>query len=419
VVSFGVECFQNEYLTVGAGDVNAILTVTASGTGGPPPAHQESPAAVVMLIDVSGSMDGAKIREARKAIMTALDCVPDGVRFAVVAGNQLPVPVYPQHGLAGASTRSRTEAKEQVARLQAGGGTRIGTWLTAATDLLEGESGVRQAILLTDGKNEGETAQDLERALADASGIFQCDCRGVGTDWSVRELTQISDALMGTKDIVADPAHLGADFEQMMTQAMRKGVADVQLRIWTPKGAEIAFIKQVSPTLRELSPVQADTPQAFDFPLGSWGDESRDYHLLVRIHPAEPGDEMLAARVSLLVGGEVSAHALVRATWTDDTALSTRINRQVAHYTGQQEMAQAIQDGLDARSRGDEGTAIVRLGRAVELAAASGNTEMSDLLSKVVDVDPATGRVRLKQQVEKADEMTLETRSTRTARVRR
>jgi hypothetical protein len=42
------------------------------------------------------------------------------------------------------------------------------------------------------------------------------------------------------------------------------------------------------------------------------------------------------------------------------------------------------------------------------------------LLAKVVDVvDEATGTVRLKKQVEAADEMALDTRSTKTVRVKK
>lgn len=91
----------------------------------------------------------------------------------------------------------------------------------------------------------------------------------------------------------------------------------------------------------------------------------------------------------------------------------------VAHYTGQAELAEAIQEGLDAWRTGDVRTATARLGRAVALAAASGNEDTSALLARVVDVeDPATGRVRLRREVTAADEMTLDVRSTRTARVR-
>lgn len=129
---------------------------------------------------------------------------------------------------------------------------------------------------------------------------------------------------------------------------------------------------------------------------------------------------MLAARVSLVVGADVLGQGLVRAVWTDDEALSTRINSQVAHYTGQAELAQAIQDGLEARKRGDEDTATARLGRAVALAAQSGNEDTAKLLAKVVDVvDEATGTVRLKKKVDAADEMALDSRSTKTVRVKK
>ena len=63
---------------------------------------------------------------------------------------------------------------------------------------------------------------------------------------------------------------------------------------------------------------------------------------------------------------------------------------------------------------------MVKLGRAVQLAAESDNRELAELLARVVEVEDATtGRVRLKGRVEAEDEMTLDTRSTRTSRVRR
>ena len=71
------------------------------------------------------------------------------------------------------------------------------------------------------------------------------------------------------------------------------------------------------------------------------------------------GQEMLAARVSLVAsspsGQQVLGQGLIRVTWTDDEALSTRINPRVAHYTGQAELAVAIQEGLEARQAGRRG----------------------------------------------------------------
>ncbi|SOE13699.1 von Willebrand factor type A domain-containing protein [Streptomyces sp. 2323.1] len=440
VPRFSTEVYQNPYLPEGGREVHAVVTVTATGggtTGGRPvPAGAGRPdAGVVIMVDCSGSMahPPSKLRGAREATAAALDAVRDGVGFAVVAGTHRAVEVYPGGGrLAVADAQTRAQAGEALRALGAGGGTAIGSWLRLTERLLSSTgAGIRHAILLTDGRNEHESPQELRAALDACQGSFTCDARGVGTDWEVKEVTGIASALLGTADIVADPAGLAADFTRMMETAMGKEVADVGLRLWTPLGAETVFVKQVAPTVADLTGRRRESgPRSGDYPTGSWGDESRDYHLCVRVPAAGVGQEMLAARVSLIISGpdgdpagpspQPLSQALVRAVWTDDVAASTSINPQVAHYTGQAELAQAIQQGLDARKSGDTGGATAKLGRAVQLAGSSGNEETAKLLAKVVDVvDAATGTVRLKATVAEADEMTLETRSTKTVRVKK
>ncbi|MDF6042517.1 VWA domain-containing protein [Streptomyces sp. JH14] len=445
VPQFSVEVYQNEYLPEGGREVNAIVTVTSTGggtTGGtllagahasPTAVPAQGPnAAVVIMVDCSGSMDypPTKMRNARDATAAAIDTLRDGTSFAVVGGTHLAKEVYPGNGrLATADAQTRAQAKEALRRLSAGGGTAIGTWLRLADRLLgAADVDIRHGILLTDGRNEHESPQDLRAALDACAGRFTCDARGVGTDWEVKEVTAIASALLGTADIVADPAGLAVDFTQMMENAMGKEVADVALRLWTPVGVEIKFVKQVAPTVAELTDRRTEAgPRAGDYPTGSWGDESRDYHVCVQVPEAGIGQEMLAARVSLILpdpsgtaAPQTLSQGLVRAVWTDDMVASTSINPQVAHYTGQAELAQVIQQGLDARKSGDFDGATAKLGRAVQLASASGNADTAKLLSKVVDVvDAATGTVRLKAKVAEADEMTLETRSTKTVRVKK
>jgi len=422
---FTVEIFQNEYLTAGAREVNSIVTVTA-----PDDLARATDAttgrAEAIIIDCSGSMDypHAKIVQARAATQAALDVVRDGVAFAVIAGTEVARPVFPNDGsLVIASPQTRQAAKQVVGNLRPGGGTAMGSWLRLARQMLtSGSAGLRHAILLTDGKNEHEAPEQLTTAISECDGVFSCDCRGVGTDWQVAELRRISTALLGTVDIVPDPSGLTADFEAMMATAMGKAVADVALRVWTPQSAELQFVKQVAPTVDDLTGRRTQSgPQAGDYPTGAWGGgESRDYHVCVQVNAAAVGQEMLASRISLIVGGQVQGQGLVRAVWTDDEALSTRINANVAHYTGQAELAKAIQDGLEARKQGDEEIATAKLGRAVALAQESGNEDTARLLAKVVDVvDAATGTVRLKKKIDDADEMALDTRSTKTVRTRK
>lgn len=447
VPRFAVDIYQNEYLPEGGAEVNAIVTVTATGggtTGGAPlPAHltpagfgstgqsPEGPdAAVVIMVDCSGSMDypQTKMSGAREATAAAIDAVRDGVAFGVIAGTHKAVEVFPGGGaLATASDRTRAAAKEALRGLNASGGTAIGTWLRLADELLHSSPAqLRHGILLTDGRNEHEEPEELRETLEHCSGRFTCDARGVGTDWEVKEVRSVATTLLGTADIIAEPAGLAADFTTMMEKAMGKGVADVALRLWTPLGADVQFVKQVAPAMEDLTGRRTEAgPRAGDYPTGSWGDESRDYHVCVRVPAAGVGQEMLAGRVSLIMNGTDGSQTtlgqgLVRAVWTDDLAVSTRISPQVAHYTGQAELAEVIQEGLDLRKTGDDMGATAKLGRAVRLAHESGNADTAKLLSKVVDVeDAATGTVRLKAKVSDADEMTLETRSTKTVRVKR
>ncbi len=431
---FAVEVYQNEYLSAGATEVNAIVTVTASGAATGPatgPVSSAGAAAEVIIVDCSGSMHvpRTKLSSAKAATAAAIDTLRDGVEFAVVAGTDEAHLVFPyQHGLVVSSPQTRAEAKAAVSKLAANGGTAIGRWLQLADSLFAtSQSTMRHAILLTDGQNMHETPRQLARTLQEVTGHFVCDCRGVGTDWEVKELRTVADALLGTVDIIAEPEDLEADFRAMAASAMDKAVADVALRLWTPQGATIKFVKQVEPTLTDLTGRRAEVPpRSGDYPTGSWGSETRDYHVCVRVPAAGTGEKMLAGRVSLVIPGgdgaedKVLGKGKILAVWTDDEALSAKINREVAHYTGQAELADAIQEGLEARKAGDVETATAKLGRAVQLATETGHSDTAKLLSKVVDVEDArTGTVRLKRKVATVDEMTLDTRSSKTMRVRK
>lgn len=421
MADFNAQVFQNEYLPAGGETVDAVITVEASGVDGPSTSQS---LVEVIIVDMSGSMNeagGAKFRAAKAATAAAIDTLNDGVEFAIIAGTDIATQIFPRSGTVTADAASRSEARKVIRRMRADGGTAIGTWLRAAADVFrQRPDAIRHCILLTDGKNQHEAPDVLRSSIQMCVGLFQCDCRGLGVDWNVNELREISTALLGTVDIIPSPDEMEAEFERLIGSAMKKQVADVALRLWSPKGATIEFLKQVSPDIDDLTPkAVAVDALTDDFPLGAWsGDESRDYHLRVRVPAGNVGDERLGARVMLALDGQAEPIALVRAVWTDDENLSTRINREVAHYTGQAELAGAIHEGLAARAEGDEATATMKLGRAVQLAHETGNEDSVRLLQKVVDVDdPATGTVRLRKQVSEADAMALDVRSTRTVRV--
>jgi hypothetical protein len=424
MVTFSTEVNQNEFLSEGSTDVHAVVTVKAE-EGGTAPAATAATAAMgaaeAIMIDCSGSMGGQKIVEARRAACAAIDTLRDGIAFGVVAGDHDARLVYPDRtGLVEASPDTRSAAKAAVSRVQAGGGTAIGRWLSLTRVLMETRPGaIRHAILLTDGQN-GEYEQVFAAALGECEGVFQCDCRGVGADWQVAQLRRIATTLLGTVELLR-PEAMADDFRAVIQAATARGVDRVNLRVWTPKGSTTRFLRQVSPEVDDLTGRAVEVKALTrEYPTGAWGVGTREYHLCVDVVPGPVGAEKLAARVGLVVGDEVLSEAKVRAVWTDDPDLSTRINGVVAHYTGQAELARAIQDGLEARRTGDETTAVTLLGRAAQLATEVSDEDTLKRLAKVVDVDDAaTGKVRLKRTVDAYDEMDLDVASAKTVPAKR
>lgn len=430
MAEFAATVYQNEFLPDGGTDVNAIVTITCTGAG---TAGQSAAGAVgsstageIIIVDTSGSMGHETMEGAKDAAQAALAEIVDGTRFAVIAGTDTAFLAYPQvqegAALAVMDAQSRQEASVAISQFRASGGTAIGSWLDLAGSVFASVPEVtqRHAILLTDGEN-GEQPARLDTAIQRATGYFQCDCRGAGTDWKVEELRRVAQALLGTVGIIPSPSEMREEFRAIMQTAMGRGVADAQLRVWSPQGAQVLFVRQVAPTVEDLSDRRtAVNPLTGSYPTGAWGDESRDYHLAVRLPAKAVGQEQLAARVQLALGDDVVTQGLVKATWSNDSELTAKIDKQVAHYTGQVELASMIQEGLAAKAAGDDATATTKLGRAVQLAAETGNAEATTRLRKVVDVDDEKeGTVRLKRAVDKADEMALDTASTKTTRIKK
>jgi flavin-binding protein dodecin len=423
-MAFKIEAFQNRHLAPGTTRVDAILSVSAD-----PSLEASGELVVGFIVDKSGSMANGRIEAVQQAVAKAINMLADGTWFFVVAfdGNAYVILRETQ-----ASPDSKRWAAGQIAQLSASGGTAMSSGLRAARSVFErAPNAIRRAIFLTDGKNEGEKMAAVTEELKRCDGVFECDCWGVGTDWQVGEVQAIAQALLGKASLIPSPEGVEAAFRDAIAKASGKALKDVRLRLWTPQGATLAFVKQVNPTIEDLTAkARVISPQIHEYMTGSWsGGEARDFHVAIDVKAGKVGDEMLACRPSIAYlqaapGAawaeveEKAPDARVLATWTADETLSSRLDHHVAHYTGQDELAAAIQGGLEARERGQDAHATQLLGRAVKLAHTSNNAEMTQRLSKVVDVlDAGSGTVRLKKDVKKAATMDLQLESRTTKRV--
>ncbi|WP_194914309.1 protein kinase domain-containing protein [Catenulispora rubra] len=358
---------QNEFLAAGRREVHAVVRVRTADSGTGAPTHAaaaaaarradrsysskpaavasaDGPPAVVFIADCSRSLaEPGRLAGVKAALRAGIDELPDGARFAVIAGRADSQAVYPEDGGTEAVTAvSRAAAKAAVDRLTAYGGREIGLWLSRAARMFALGSGpVRHAILIVNGRDEGLHPSRLAMTARACTGLFTADCLGLGDDWDVHEMRLVSEQLSGTMALVAEPEALPSAVRDATVGAAAKRVADVELSLWTPSGAVIRYVKQVDPVLRDLTDnrIPGDAVRTVGFPTGAWGEETREFHICVEVAPGELGQEKLAARVQLTARGpeavEVLGEGKIRAVWVDDETLVMRVVSKVGPYSGQ------------------------------------------------------------------------------------
>ncbi len=421
-MNFKIESFYNPHLSVGASRLDAIVSVTAEGEG-EGEIQNSLKRAIIFVIDESGSMEShGKIDMAKLSVRKSIDLLDENSLFAIIAFSNSARVIAP---LKLASAYNKEAAHEAVKKLRAGGGTQMSNALFAVLDMV---TGLRDTMVLTqfvtDGQNDTADHGYLEDALTASEGKFQCDCWGIGTDWEPVELKNISNRLLGTADAVPETERLEETFKAALARAMSKGIGDVRLRIQAPKNVKIVTMKQVNPEIVDLAKLSRRVDDKnVDIPLGAWGKENREYQIAFELQPQAEGEEMMAGRPKIVFtenGREVITDGdRIIASWSSDASLTSRINEQVAHYTGQEELAKSIKEGLEAKSRGDMDSATVLLGKAAKIAVETGNDEVTARLKKVVDiVDADQGTVRLKSNAGKAADMELDMGGTMTIRKR-
>ncbi len=129
------------------------------------------PTETVFVVDVSGSMDGPSVRQARVALEAALRRLRPEDRFAILRFND--ESSWYRERFTVAEPAEVDEAAEWVRQLRADGGTMIQPALMRALELLHraGDAErVQRVVFLTDGavSNEAELFASIQRELGDA-----------------------------------------------------------------------------------------------------------------------------------------------------------------------------------------------------------------------------------------------------------
>ncbi|MFE6906661.1 protein kinase domain-containing protein [Streptomyces erythrochromogenes] len=304
---FTMEADYDAALHPAANEVNAIVTVTGTGPA-PDDTAAAAPRALVFLLGLSDQLGETDSRAVRGAVAAAVDSLDDGAAFALVAGSDHARMLYPDTlRLVGASTETKAEARAALAGMQPVGAAAFGRWLRLTDRLLTAHgNSVRAAVLLTDLKATAEGPEELSAVLASCAGRFACHARGIGTDWDVAQVRAITTALPGTMDIVMEPAaptsSLTGELVSLVARTRRAFARTLALRIATPGGCRVRSVKQLTPSVDDLTGRgYVVGPGVTEYPVDVPDGASCDYHLLFDLPPGRDGDEAVVAELSLVL----------------------------------------------------------------------------------------------------------------------
>lgn len=175
---------------------------------------RDVPLTVSLVVDVSESMQGSKLDEAKRALTSFSQTIPPSADIQLVVFSDT------VHVVA------RDLAPDLLARhaagLTAGGHTALFDAVSKGIDLLQGRSGRRVVLTLTDGMaNRGMVSMEEAMAGAEQSGVSLMFV-GLGPDARKNRLTSMAERTGGRAVYTSQPEVLSGLFEGMAADISRE-----------------------------------------------------------------------------------------------------------------------------------------------------------------------------------------------------
>ena len=202
------------------------------------------PTDVVIILDRSGSMDGAKIEHARAAVRELLAQLGPQDRFALVTYSDSATLTVP---LSRVDDRARSAWNDVIAGIQANGSTNMSSGLDLGIDVIERGRGrdterVPHVVLISDGlANQGDPSPEglTHRARRAALGEYMLSTVGVGTDFNEYLMTAIADAGTGNYYYLRDTENLATVFAREFDAARATVAAGLAVQIEPAPGVQV------------------------------------------------------------------------------------------------------------------------------------------------------------------------------------
>ncbi len=206
------------------------------------------PREVIFILDVSGSMSGASIEQAKSALQLALDRLKPSDKFNIIWFNTAAKKMY--FNARFASNGNVQQARQFVNSLQANGGTEMLPALKLALTSAAEPELLRQIVFITDGNVSNE--RDLFayiNANLNGSRLFTV---GIGSAPSSFFMKKAAQAGRGSFTFISDTREVGKTTETLFRKLETPALTDIALTIF---GDDIETYHEPIPDLYIGEPV--------------------------------------------------------------------------------------------------------------------------------------------------------------------
>jgi Ca-activated chloride channel family protein len=288
-VHFSGHLDRGAVLTGGDGLVRMELSLRADAAAGALPARV--PSDLVVVLDRSGSMAGAKLEHARAAIFALLERLGPRDRFALVTysdGAELRLPLMEATAAARASWRSVIDA------VSPSGGTNMAAGLDlglGTVDVARRDGRSPRVILISDGlANQGDVSREglRGRAARAAAGEYALSTVGVGLDFDEELMASLADAGTGNFHYLENTLDLSEIFAAELATARETVATAVTIRFAPEPGVSLVEAAGY--------PIERDTDGTLALKPGSlFAGQDRRVWLTLRVAPNGPASQTLGA----------------------------------------------------------------------------------------------------------------------------
>ncbi|MEP1444503.1 MAG: VIT domain-containing protein [Paraglaciecola sp.] len=259
------------------GDEYGLVMLLAPNTT--EPAESAQSREVILVLDTSGSMEGDSIKQAKTALLIAIDQLKVTDTFNIIEFNSYaenlwkrPKPATPNYKL---------EAKHFVNSLSANGGTEMQSALKLAFSQpkVNDSTTLRQVIFITDGSvgNEESLMQLIENELAD----FRLFTVGIGSAPNSYFMTEAAKMGRGTFTYIGSVNQVQQKMLRLLTKLQHPAITDIELHFadtTVNTNRKLEFYPNV------ISDLYKDEPLVISYRLSTTNKEDSEHFPLSNIN---------------------------------------------------------------------------------------------------------------------------------------